>query len=65
MKARFTRWDVLDGLRTEEDRMAYLHAAYEEDPGDGSLMRVALFDVLRARNRPQADLTERVAHSSN
>ena len=29
--------------------MAYLHAAYEEDPGDGSLMRVALDHVTRAR----------------
>ena len=42
MPETFTRWDVTDYLRTEEDIRYYLEAAADEDPGDGSLIRAAL-----------------------
>ena len=46
----FTRWDVADHLRTEEDARFYLEAAFEEDLGDGRLIRAALSDIARGRN---------------
>ena len=46
----FTRWDVTDHLRTEEDARLYLEAAFEEDLGDGRLIRAALGDIVRARD---------------
>ena len=50
MPETFTRWDIADHLRTKEDVRYYLEAAAEEDPGDGSLIRVALNDIARAQN---------------
>ncbi len=47
---KLIRWDVTDYLRTKEDICYYLEAAAEEDPGDGSLIRVALNDIARAQN---------------
>jgi probable addiction module antidote protein len=49
MKEKFTRWDPVDDLLTEEDQVLYLNACLEEDPGDGSLVRAALGDIARAR----------------
>ena len=49
MKERFTRWDPVDHLHTEDDQLIYLNACLEEDPGDGSLVRAALGDIARAR----------------
>jgi probable addiction module antidote protein len=49
MKEKFTRWDPVDDLVTEEDQVLYLNACLEEDPGDGSLVRAALGDIARAR----------------
>jgi len=49
MAEKFTRWDAVDHLKTEEDMALYLDACLEEDPGDGSLVRAALNDVARAR----------------
>ena len=46
----FTRWDVADHLRTEEDARFYLEAAFEEDLGDGRLIGAALSDIARGRN---------------
>ena len=46
----YTKWDVTDYLRTKEDACLYLEAAAEEDPGDGSLIRAALNDIVRAQN---------------
>jgi probable addiction module antidote protein len=46
----FTRWDVTEHLQTADDACLYLEAASEEDPGDGSLIRVALNDIARAQN---------------
>ena len=48
MPETFTRWDAADYLKTEEDARLYLASCAEEDPGDGSLIRLALADVARA-----------------
>ncbi|MCY3710864.1 MAG: putative addiction module antidote protein [Caldilineaceae bacterium] len=53
MTETFTRWDATDQLRTEEDARLYLEAAFEEDLGDGRLIRAALSDIARARNMSQ------------
>ena len=53
MPETFTRWDVTDYLRTEEDIRYYREAAVDEDPGDGSLIRAALNDIARAQNMSQ------------
>ena len=50
MTEKFTRWDVTEQLRTQEDARLYLEACAEEDPGDGSLIRAALNDIARAGN---------------
>ena len=50
MAERFTRWDVTEHLRTKQDVRLYLAACAEEDPGDGSLIRAALNDIVRAQN---------------
>jgi len=44
----FTRWDAVNDLKTEEDARLYLASCAEEDPGDGSLVRLAVADVARA-----------------
>ena len=53
MTESFTKWDVTEHLRTREDARLYLEACAEEDPGDGSLIRVALNDIARAGNMTQ------------
>lgn len=50
MIGTFTRWDVTEHLRTEEDARLYLDAAFEEDLGDGRLIRAALGDIVRGRD---------------
>ena len=47
-RLKLKKWDVVDHLKTEEDRVLYFDACIEEDPGDGSLIRVALGDIARA-----------------
>lgn len=49
----FSRWDVADYLKTEEDRQLFLDACFDEDPGDGSLVRAALGDMARAHGITQ------------
>ena len=53
MRETFTKWNVVEHLRTNEDVRLYLEACFEEDPGDGSLIRAALNDVARAQNMAQ------------
>ena len=48
MAETFTKWDATHHLSTEEDVRLYLSA--KEDPGDGSLIRAALYDIMRDRN---------------
>ena len=50
MTETFTKWDVTEQLQTREDARLYLEACAEQDPGDGSLIRAALNDIVRARN---------------
>ncbi|MEV3841599.1 hypothetical protein [Aeromonas veronii] len=44
---QWSRFDVADGLATEADMVAYLHAALED--GDLALLTAAFEDVERAR----------------
>jgi probable addiction module antidote protein len=53
MNERFTRWDAADCLESDEEMALYLDACLDEDPGDGSLIRVALNDIARARGMTQ------------
>ncbi len=53
MHETFTKWDAVEHLETKEDVRLYLEACFEEDPGDGSLIRAALNDVARAQNMAQ------------
>lgn len=40
-------------LKTPQDMVAYLDACFEEDAGDGVLIRAALNDIARARGMTQ------------
>lgn len=53
MAEKFTRWDPVDHLKTDEDTALYLDACLNEDPGDGSLVRAALNDIARAHGMSQ------------
>jgi probable addiction module antidote protein len=50
---KFTRWDPVDHMKTDEDMALYLDACLEEDAGDGLVVRAALNDVARARGMSQ------------
>ena len=62
MSETFTRWNVTDHLRTEEDARLYLEAAFAEDLGNGRLIRAALKDIARACN--MSDLAQRANTAS-
>ena len=49
----FSRWSVLDHLKTESDMQLYLDACFEEDEGDGRLINAALGDIAKARGMTQ------------
>ena len=53
MTEQFTRFDSADYLKTPEEMAGYLDACFEEDPGDGSLIRAALNDIARAKGMTQ------------
>ena len=53
MTEPLTRFDTVDYLKSPEDMAAYLDACFEEDPGDGSLIRAALNDIARAQGMTQ------------
>ena len=53
MAEKFSRWDPVDDLTTEEDITLYFQVCIEDDPGDGSLVRAALGDIARARGMSQ------------
>jgi len=50
-KTGFTRFDAADYLLTQEDMDAFLEACIEEDPGDGSLIKMGQDDIARATSR--------------
>ncbi|MNR27779.1 hypothetical protein D3C85_1450660 [compost metagenome] len=49
MTEQFTRFDAAKFLKTPEEMAAYLDACFEEDTGDGVLIRAALNDIARER----------------
>ncbi len=53
MAEKFTRWDAVDYLKSEEDMAHYLDACFDDDAGDGNLIRAALNDIARARGMTQ------------
>lgn len=53
MAETFSRYDTADYLKTEEDMALYLDACIEEDPGNGSLIRIALGSIARAKGMSQ------------
>jgi probable addiction module antidote protein len=48
-KETFTRWDVTDHLKTEEDIAEYLAAAMEEGGDDAGFIAAVLGDIAKAR----------------
>jgi probable addiction module antidote protein len=53
MGIKLNKWDVVEHIKSEEDMNLYLEACFEEDPGDGSLIRAALGDIARAQGMAQ------------
>jgi probable addiction module antidote protein len=53
MAEQFTRFDAVEFLKTPEEMAAYLDACFEEDAGDGVLIRAALNDIARAKGMTQ------------
>ncbi|WP_404938155.1 putative addiction module antidote protein [Pseudomonas sp. JDS08PS003] len=53
MRTPVTRFDAAEYLKTPENMVAYLDACFEEDAGDGVLIRAALNDIARARGMTQ------------
>lgn len=53
MGIKLNKWDAVDHLKSAEEMSLYLEACFEEDPGDGSLIRAALGDIARARGMAQ------------
>ena len=53
MAERFTRFDAAEFLKTPEEMAAYLDACFDEDAGDGVLIRAALNDIARAKGMTQ------------
>ncbi|MGC5699773.1 putative addiction module antidote protein [Pseudomonas sp. NFXW11] len=53
MTTPVTRFDAADYLKSPEEMVAYLDACFEEDNGDGVLIRAALNDIARARGMTQ------------
>jgi probable addiction module antidote protein len=52
-KAKFSRWDAADYLRSEADMASYLEAVLEEAPDDAALFAAALGNIARARGMVQ------------
>ena len=48
MAETFTRWDPVKYLNTEEDIRSYFWAAFEEDYGDGKLVKKVLVNIAQA-----------------
>lgn len=52
-KAKTTRYDVAEHLRTPEEMAAYLEACIEEANGDAAFIAKALGDIARAKGMTQ------------
>lgn len=53
MNTSFTPFDAAEHLKTPVEMAAYLDACFEEDAGDGLLIRAALNDIARAQGMTQ------------
>lgn len=53
MKKGFSKWHVLDHLKTDKDIRNYLNAALADYANDPSFIITALSDVAHARNMNQ------------
>jgi probable addiction module antidote protein len=53
MAIKTTPYDVAEHLRTEEEMLLYIEAAFEEAGDDASFIAKALGDVARARGMTQ------------
>ena len=51
MTVHLTKFNMMDHLNSEEDCRLALQAAYEEDPGDGSLICATLGDIAKFRGQ--------------
>lgn len=54
-RAKTTRYDVAEHLRTPEEMAAYSEACIAEADGDAAFIAKALDDIARAKGRPQTD----------
>ena len=52
-KAKTTRYDVAEHLRTPEEMAAYLEACLDEAQGDAAFIAKVLGDIARARGMAQ------------
>ncbi len=52
-KAKTTRYDVAEHLRTQEEMAAYLEACMDEANGDAAFVAKALGDIARAKGMTQ------------
>jgi len=52
-KAKSTRYDVAEHLRSPEEMAAYLEACFEEANGDAAFIAKALGDIARAKGMTQ------------
>lgn len=52
-KQKFSRYDVVDYLKSEEDIAGYLDACIEEAGDDAAYIAAALGDIARARGMAQ------------
>ena len=53
MTEQFIRFDTADYVKNPSEMAALLDACFDEDPGDGSLIRAALSDIARAQGMSQ------------
>ena len=49
-------WDVVNYLDSTKDACGYLEACLQDEPGDGSLLRLALCDIVRAKEKGNFNL---------
>ena len=63
-KAKTTRYDVAEHLRTPEEMAAYLEACMEEADGDSAFIAKALGDIARAKGMTQVALDVGLSRAS-
>jgi probable addiction module antidote protein len=61
---RFKDFDIAEHLNTPEDMAEYLEASFEEDSGDGLLIRSALNNIARAQGMTQIARDTGLGHES-